>query len=282
MKNILGIGSAGSNIAKGLVEFKSYDVYYITTDDIKSTKKKLAVPNYENPEKYEDMDLSSIEKFLSHIKNNITVIVSGASIVSGLLLRILEPLKKKGVSIEIVYIMPEIDVLSGNKSLQENLVRNVVQEYARSGVFNRVLLVSNLALEELAGETTVMDYYDKLNQVFNSIYYMLDVFKNTKPVSSTFSRVKKSCRISTIGISSLELGEDKLLFPIKEYSEVLYYFGVNEEKLKTEKNLFRVITNKVKSKISEKNKVSFGIFPTNYEEDYIYTEYYSSIIQKKD
>ena len=61
---------------------------------------------------------------------------------------------------------------------------------------------------------------------------------------------------------------------------MVYYYGIHEEKLKTEENLFRKITNKVKSKITEMRKVSFGIYPTQYENDYIYTEYFSPKIQK--
>ena len=69
-------------------------------------------------------------------------------------------------------------------------------------------------------------------------------------------------------------------FPFKEEVEVVYYYGINEEKLKTEENLFRTITNKVKSKITEERKVSFGIYPTQYENDYIYAEYFSPKIQE--
>ena len=108
---------------------------------------------------------------------------------------------------------------------------------------------------------------------------MMDVFKNTKPIASTFKRPKDSCRITTIGLSSLE-GEDRLFFPFNKEVDVVYYYGINEQKLKTEENLFRTITNRVKSKITEERKVSFGIYPTNYEDDYIYGEYFSPKIQK--
>ena len=110
---------------------------------------------------------------------------------------------------------------------------------------------------------------------------MLDIFKNTKPITSTFKKPKESCRISTIGISSLSgEGEDRLFFPFRQEVDVVYYYGINEDKLKTEENLFRKITDKVKSKITGERKVSFGIFPTQYEDDYIYTEYFSPKIQE--
>ena len=61
---------------------------------------------------------------------------------------------------------------------------------------------------------------------------------------------------------------------------MVYYYGINEEKLRTEENLFRTITNNVKSKITEERKVSFGIYPTQYENDYIYVELFSPKIQQ--
>ena len=44
--------------------------------------------------------------------------------------------------------------------------------------------------------------------------------------------------------------------------------------------MFRTITNKVKSRITEETKVSFGIYPTQYESDYVYVEYFSPKIQQ--
>jgi len=108
---------------------------------------------------------------------------------------------------------------------------------------------------------------------------MMDVFKNSKPITSTFSRPHESCRISTIGLGSLEK-DDLLFFPINQEVEVVYYFGINEEKLRSEGNLLRTITDKVKQRITAGTRVSFGIYPTQYEDDYIYVEYFSPKIQQ--
>ena len=108
---------------------------------------------------------------------------------------------------------------------------------------------------------------------------MMDVFKNTKPITSTFKRPKESCRVTTIGLGSIE-NTERLFFPLENEVEMVYYYGINENRLRTEENLFRTITNNVKSKITEERKVSFGIYPTQYENDYIYVEYFSPKIQQ--
>ena len=279
MKNVLGIGTAACNVVEQLSQHPVYDCYYISNETKKTSKYKFALKELEHPEDYENMDMSKIHKWLGKINQHCVVFVCGASDSSALTLKALEVLHQNNVKMEIVYFMPETEVLSDIKALNERVVRGVLQNYARSGLFEKIILVSNLCLEQLAGSTNVLEYYTQINSVFTNTYYMMDVFKNTKPITSTFKRPRESCRISTIGISSLE-EEDRLFFPFKQEVDVVYYYGINEEKLKTEENLFRTITNKVKSRITEETKVSFGIYPTQYEDDYIYVEYFSPKIQQ--
>jgi len=279
LKTILGIGTAGTNVVSQLAQYKVYQSYTICTETKKTTKYKFNLPDLPGPEEYEQMDMTKLHKWASTIEKECTVFLCGASNSSGITLRLLEKLHKKGVKIGIVYFMPEIDVLSEEKQLQERTCRGVLQNYARSGIFENICLISNVELEALAGNTNVIDYYNQINHVFTSTYYMLDVFKNTKAITSTFKRPKESCRVYTIGISGIE-SEEKLFFPFNQGVEMVYYYGINEQKLKTEENLFRTLTDKVKSKITEERKVSFGIFPTNYEEDYVYVEIFSPKIQQ--
>lgn len=278
MKTILGIGTAGSNIVTQLGQYKVYQPYTIQTETKKTTKYKFNLPELAGPEAYEAMDTTKLEKWLTTIEKQCTVFLCGASNSSGVTLRALEILHKRGVKLEVVYFMPETEVLSEEKTLQERVCRGVLQNYARSGLFEKICLISNLRLEEIAGSTNVFEYFEQINHVFTSTYYMIDVFKNTKAITSTFKRPKESCRVTTIGLTNLD-GEEKLFFPLENEVEMVYYYGINEDKLKTEENLFRTITNKVKEKITEERKVSFGIYPTQYENDYIYVELFTPKIQ---
>ena len=241
MKNILGIGSAGCNVAKQLGQKKQYKVYCLSPEVEKNTKYNCKLEIYDNPEEYESLDLSRVDKFLSTIKGACTAFVCGASNSSAITLRALEILHKNDVKIDVVYFKPETEVLSEVKRLNERAVRHVLQEYARSGLFEKITLAENTTLEEIAGSTNVFDYFNQINQVFTETYHMINVFSNTKPVTSTFTRPHESCRISTIGLGSLDK-DDLLFFPFNQEVEVVYYFGINEEKLRTEENLFRTIT----------------------------------------
>ena len=279
MKKLLGIGTAGCNIVEQLSSHSAYDCYYISNEFEKTSKFKFSLPELAGPEQYENMDMTKLHKWLEKINDKCTVFLCGANDSTGITLRALEKLHLEGTKMEIVYFVPETEVLAESKVLHERSVMGILQNFARSGLFEKICLVSNIKLEEICGTTNVFDYYDQINNVFTSTYYMMDVFKNIKPITSTFKRPKESCRITTIGLATIENSE-KLLFPLENEVEMVYYYGINEEKLRTEENLFRTITNNVKAKITEERKVSFGIYPTQYENDYIYVELFSPKIQQ--
>ncbi len=279
MKNILGIGKAGFNIVKELGKHKNYKPFVISKHVTNKTKYRYPTPDLDSPEDFENLNFDKLGEWLSTIKDSCTVFLCGASLTTGLTLRVLENFYKRSVKVEVVYISPEVEVLSKTKFLNQRVVMGVLQNYARSGLLENIYLASNEYLEQLSGPTNVYDYFDQINKVLTNTYYMLDVFKNTKPITSTFTKPGIANRIRTFGVGSIE-GEDVLFFPFKDEVEVVYYFAINEKKLKTEENLFRKLTDKVKSKITKQRKVSFGIFPTNYEEDYVYVEYLSPIIQE--
>ena len=279
MKNVLGIGVAGCNVVEQLSQYSAYECYYISNEITKTSKFKFSLPELPGPEEYEAMEMTKLHKWMDKIKKQCTIFLCGASDSTGITLRALESLSARGVKMDVVYFVPEVEVLSETKVLHERTVCGVLQNFARSGLFEKICLVSNIRLEQIAGSTNVFEYFNQINQVFTSSYYMMDVFKNTKPITATFKKQKESCRITTIGISTIG-NVEKLFFPLEKEVEMVYYYGINEEKLKTEENLFRKITDNVKQKITEERKVSFGIYSTQYESDYIYVELFSPKIQK--
>ena len=166
MKNILGLGTAGSNVVSQLGKYKEYQAYTISTETKKTTKYRFNLPELSGPEAYEEMDIKKLEKWLLSINKSCTVFLCGASNSSGLTLRALEILHRRNIKMDIVYFVPEVEVLSEEKTLQERLCRGILQNYARSGLFEKICLVSNLCLEELAGSPSVIDYYKQINEVF--------------------------------------------------------------------------------------------------------------------
>lgn len=277
MKNILALGTAAANIVESLEKYKTYNIFKIQ-NSTKKQKNVYVLPELETAEEYESLDILSKISFLKKIKNNVTLFVCGASQSSSFSLKLLEYFYKNSIKISVVYFQPDVEFSSKEIVLQERVVRGVLQQYARSGVFEDIILVSNKELEGFIENINVFEYYRQINDIFCNSYHMVEVFKNTKPLMSTFSKTKDSSRIKTLGVSSRNC-EDRIFYPFKQQAEMVYYFGLNEEKLKSEGALFRSLTENLKSKITENVKVYFGIYPTSYEDDYIYVEYYSPKIQ---
>ena len=163
MKKILAIGQAACNVASQLSKMPAYECYYISNEVEKTSKFKFSLTFCEGPEEYEDLDMTKMHKWLSKLKDHCTVIVNGASDSAAVTLRALEKLHADGLKMEIVYFMPETEVLSDTKVLNERTIRGVLQNFTRSGLFEKIYLVSNVELEKLAGPTNVMDYYKQLN-----------------------------------------------------------------------------------------------------------------------
>jgi hypothetical protein len=277
LSNILALGNAACNIVNSLEQFGSYDIYRIQNEGEKS-KNTYIIPELETAEEYENLKILSKVSFLKNIKDNVTFFVCGASKTSAFSLKLLESLHKRKVKIKVVYFQADMEFAGEDQIKQEKVVRNVLQEYARSGLFEEIVLASNKTLENFVDTINVFEYYKQINDIFCSSFHMVEVFKNTKPVMSTFSRLRESCRVKTLGVSTLSC-DDKMFFPFNQEVEVLYYLGINEEKLRTQGNFFRELTENIRGRMTDETKAYFGIYPTQYENDYIYVEYFSPKIQ---
>ena len=56
-----------------------------------------------------------------------------------------------------------------------------------------------------------------------------------------------------------------------------YYYAINKKKLETDGDVLK----KIRKQIENKIETSYGIYATEYEQDYIYTVAHSSEIQRQ-
>jgi hypothetical protein len=153
---VIGLGKAGCNIAE---MFKSYDNYNVLTYDGGKN-----VPLNESSEGYENGFPN--KKELKKIKNEtIWFFVCGAGKIAGATLRLLEQIKEN--KINIVYIVPDTSILPDASKKRNRVAAGVLQEYARSGLFEAIYFVSNESLQEIVGEAPLASYYSKMNELIN-------------------------------------------------------------------------------------------------------------------
>jgi hypothetical protein len=274
--NVIGLGQAGCNIADMLSQHPQYKVYKV--DIGLEGKRCYDVKPQKGPEEYEE-NVPSMKTFFRGIKGETLFIVGGSGSISAMCLRIMEQIRDK-CELSVLYVRPDTSLLSKNKTLHEKATYSILQEFARSGLLKMLYLVSNINLENILGEVPIIGYNSKINELLVSTIHMINVFNNSEPVMGKIEDPQEASRIATFGISDIEGNEEKSFFSLDRTKEKCYIYSINEERLKTEGDLRKKIVSTVKAQAeTEDLKVSFGVFPTNYQQDYCYILNYTSIIQ---
>ena len=91
-----------------------------------------------------------------------------------------------------------------------------------------------------------MEYYNTINQALINTLHMINVFSHSEAVLGTFTQPMIISRISTLGVVDLEENEEKWFYDLQMPRDVIYYYGIGEEELKTDEKLFKNITGFVK------------------------------------
>jgi hypothetical protein len=106
-------------------------------------------------------------------------------------------------------VRPKLKNLSGNSKLLERATFGILQEYARSGLFDRICVVSNDTVASHIGNLPVIGYFDKINEMIATTLHFINVFERTDHVYGSVEERVPSCRIETIGLLDPETSEEK-------------------------------------------------------------------------
>lgn len=275
---VIGLGHAGCAIAQKFEQYPQYSVRYIDTEKWGKKSQSYVLDEYAKPEEYED-NCPNLHKFLGDCKGDVLFTVGGSGMISGASLRILEQIKDCQIS--VLYIQPNRDFLFGDNALQERVTFGVFQQFARSGLFERLYLVSNVDVEESLGNVTVTDYFEKINEAIVSTLHMVHVWQHTPPVMGNLTKPAKTERISTLGVMDVESGDEKMFFSLKNPTSKNILYAINDNSLKKENQLHGNIQKQIKSKMSDDTKVSFGIYATDYEGSQAYVLAHTKIVQEE-
>ena len=273
MDTIVGLGKAGCNIARTFQKYPQYGVFKLDTA-YSDENNYYRLEKHETPEDYEN-SCPDLTYFFKYARGNTLFITSGASPVSLSSLNVLSQLKDR-CKLSVLYVKPDIDTLTGQAQLIERSVYYIMQEYARSGLFENLYIIENERIEKLLGGLPVIGYYDQINDTIASTIHMINVFDNTDSVINTFSDRHEISRIATFGIINPQTGEENSLFDLDNVREKRYYFAVPENKLKTDNHLLT----KIREQVGNEQGTSYGIYSTKYQVDYTYSVSRSSQVQE--
>ncbi|MAG25205.1 hypothetical protein CMI47_06460 [Candidatus Pacearchaeota archaeon] len=277
MISIVGLGNAASAIAANFKSVTNYNVFVLNDKVGRSSKYKFKLKSYFKPEEYEE-NIPDLKKFFSNLDPHVEFVIVGSSYSSNYSLGILQQLRDKRV--DVIYVKPDIELLTGVPKLLENMVFGVLQEYARSGLINSLTLICNLKLEEIIQNVPVKEYYNVLNNSIYSTVHYLNFFEHNEPEIGLVAKPSELCRIRTVGILDMQTLQEKWLFDLDVERELCYYMCINKKRLEEEGGLHRKIVGLLKEKPRNAfRKISYAIYETPLEQDFGFVVAHTNTIQ---
>ncbi|HCI69661.1 MAG TPA: hypothetical protein DHV30_03290, partial [Balneola sp.] len=224
MISIIGLGNAASSIAECFASTPQYNVYKLNSSVKRNSKKNFKLKSFEHPEEYEQ-NIPDLKKFFSEVDDHIQFIIVGGSYSSNYSLGVLQQLHKKKV--DVIYIKPDTELLTGFPVLIENTVFGVLQEYSRSGLLNSITLISNLNIEASMGDLPIKSYYDSMNNFIFSTIHHLNYFAHSEPEIGQVAKPAEINRIRSIAGLNVKNLEEMWLFDLDSPRELCYYLAIN-------------------------------------------------------
>ncbi len=266
---IVGLGEAGKNIAELFRPHKkTYKI--LIFDEGEGLEPRSSVEEYdEHPVKITSRGLKSHSEGL--------LFVCGSGKVAGATLRVLEALQAHKMT--VVYLVPDLEFASREERLRHRAHLGILQEYARSGKINEIILLSNKMLLESIGAGPIRQYYEKVNYYIYSTFQNLNFCHNVDQDFGKLHRPKEISRISTIGWSSMH-GEEQLLFPLENITESCYYMNIDESDLDSDEDLLPNCQQIVRNNNNLERHSSFAIWRNSETENHYYVKHYTHHIQE--
>ena len=275
METIIGLGEAGCKISNLFAQYPQYKTFCIDTQN----------KGYKNFKKIkEQASIEDYEKRFRKIKfgdklGDVCLVLAGSGNITGISLRLLQSLKNYNLS--VLYIQPDIDMLAPDARKREFAVRNILQEYARSGLLEEIILVDNVEVENIVGDTTLNEYWNSINSLIVNTIHMMNVFKHSNSVMATASEEIETARIRTIGQMNFDTSDETMFYNLNFVRDKKYIFALNEKKIEEEPGLLKKINQKIKSISNENVRASYSIHNTKYEDNYVFTTHSATMIQNE-
>ena len=275
MISLVGIGSFCSELVNKFSSYPQYEVYSIDTSDNECNT--FVVPEFKNSEEYEKKCPKELKDFISDKNEEISVFIDGSEPISGIILAFLENFKKR--KINIYYVRSDLELMGNIEKLQDKITFSILQEYTRSGLFQTFVAFDKINLETILNQVSILEMNDQLTNLISSTSHYINIYSNIKPILSNNIELSDITRIQTYGLSEIGTTEVKWFFQLNNIEEIIYYFAINSNTLKKEKNLLQTIKSQIKEKQKENVKILFQIYETNYQENFVYCVAKTKFIQ---
>jgi hypothetical protein len=277
MSVVIGLGETGCAIADEFKKYPQYIVYNILADTKRTSGRTKYIKPALGAEEYEK-NCPSFKNFLRAVSGDVLLILDGAELVTAAALRILSHIKECNIS--VLYVKSESSFISQREKLNQAAVFGVLQEYARSAVFDKMILVDISLIATALPNLTVKTYHSKIREAIASTLHMIEIYSRTASDLGNPITPHPAARLMAVGTMDINTGKENMFFPLDYPREKCYYYAINEKKLESDSSLLGKITDQVSDHMHPELAVSYGIYSTDYDADYVFVTYRSSAIQK--
>jgi hypothetical protein len=280
LDKVIGLGKLGCAIAEELTAYPEYRIFKIDSDI--DERGSLSIGSHDDMGSYEsELDTEEVEIYLRSIKkkDKVLMILEGGDPISGATLKVLQTVNH--ATLNVIYIAPDHQMISATQKRDDKIAFNILQEYARSGIFANIFLVNKPQIEELAGEVPIDKYEQTLSYFVAYVVAMVNFFHHTNPILANKITPKNIARIATYGVSSLDEKNNgvNLLFPLSDATDIHFFYGVPKQDLTEDASLVKRIKQHVKSHKTEEVSSSFSVYETTLDTLIVLVVAYSSKIQ---
>jgi len=280
LDKVIGVGEFGCALAEELTAYPEYRVYKINSET--TERGSLGIGSYSDMQEYEsNIDEDEVAVYLRSVRDGdeVLVVVEGGDPITGSLLRILNTISEAKIS--VLYVCPDRNICSEIQKRDDKICFNVIQEYARSGVLDRVYLVNKSSVEALVGDVSIQEYEKSISYFISYVVAMVNYFNHSDAIVLNKMSIKNSCRVATFGVCSLDNKTPvNLLFPLKKISDVHFYYGLPSDVIEGDGTLMKKIKQQVRDyKTDESMSVGFSVYSLTLPDPFVVCTAYSNEIQ---
>jgi hypothetical protein len=137
-------------------------------------------------------------------------------------------------------------------------------------------------MESFIGQGTIDDLYSNINNAIANFIVTNHWFEKAQPRIGSLFEPKINSVIRTVSLGKIDDHEENLYFPLDNITETCYYYSINEERIKNQKNLLTKIKEHVILEREGGKESSFAIWQNDSEYSYFYSIKHTHFIQNEE
>ena len=165
--------------------------------------------------------------------------------------------------------------------MQNKVVFNILQQYARSGLFDSIYIFSNKNVEDFVGTAAISNMYEKINSTVANFIASLYWFENVDPIIGSIHEPKDISRIRTVSLCEVYDDKEQVFYDLNNTTETSFYYSVSENFIESDENFLTKIKERVILYKEREIDCTFGVWQNESDHSFVYSIKYTHHIQQE-